>query len=387
MDFDVKNKLYIAAAGAGKTTRLCELASDFSDRLKPSQKILMLTYTSNNQVEVKERIKSKSFQLNIKVSGWYEFLLRYWIKPYIVDVIPGSLDECLWIKLEGGDSTIIKGKDGKYYRTYSAGDNRRKFLDGHRIRSEKIAELAWLCYLKNKESIVEKISILFPLIIIDEAQDLAGYDFEIVNEICKFENVYLRIACDPRQTTYHTSESSKYKEYKGRIDIFATCKINTKGKKNIQIDTASLSGSFRCSAKICEFANIIMSEYSPMSSYQQETFPETGIVLLREDDVENYYQSSRVIGHTCAVLRWNINTVITNWNGIIENMGEVKGKTYDSVIIFLTGTMRKWLKNEGDLSQETRSKFYVAVTRARHYVALVVDNSMSNPCRGLNVWE
>ena len=68
-------------------------------------------------------------------------------------------------------------------------------------------------------------------------------------------------------------------------------------------------------------------------------------------------------------------------------MGEVKGKTYDSVIIFLTGTMRKWLKNEGDLSQETRSKFYVAVTRARHYVALVVDNSMSNPCRGLNVWE
>lgn len=56
------------------------------------------------------------------------------------------------------------------------------------------------------------------------------------------------------------------------------------------------------------------------------------------------------------------------------NMGESKGLTFDCVLIYPTKPILDWMKDHSktlkDLSQ---SKFYVAVTRAKHSVAIVCD--------------
>ncbi len=58
----------------------------------------------------------------------------------------------------------------------------------------------------------------------------------------------------------------------------------------------------------------------------------------------------------------------------VRNFGDSKGCTYSRVLIFATGPMSKWIKNNNEeLKPISRSKFYVSVTRAVHGVAIVMD--------------
>lgn len=89
--------------------------------------------------------------------------------------------------------------------------------------------------------------------------------------------------------------------------------------------------------------------------------------MLKPEDVADH-----VAAHKPAVLRHSIRH---NARGLeATNFGASKGSTHDHVVIFPTDAIKKYLKN-GDpslLADETRSKFYVAVTRAKHSVAFVV---------------
>jgi DNA helicase-2/ATP-dependent DNA helicase PcrA len=56
------------------------------------------------------------------------------------------------------------------------------------------------------------------------------------------------------------------------------------------------------------------------------------------------------------------------------NIGESKGRGFDHVVILPTDDMRRWLTDRTTkLKPQTRARFYVALTRARHSVAIVVD--------------
>lgn len=82
-------KLYIAAAGSGKTSLLIEhVISEFSN-LPTGKSIGIVTYTVNNQENIKERLVKhyKSIPQQIKIMGWYEYLMNYWIKPFKGDIV------------------------------------------------------------------------------------------------------------------------------------------------------------------------------------------------------------------------------------------------------------------------------------------------------------
>ena len=49
--------------------------------------------------------------------------------------------------------------------------------------------------------------------------------------------------------------------------------------------------------------------------------------------------------------------------------------------------MDNFLKEKFELKNETQSKFYVAVTRARYSAAIVVDNNFDNSKIGLSFWS
>ena len=57
-------------------------------------------------------------------------------------------------------------------------------------------------------------------------------------------------------------------------------------------------------------------------------------------------------------------------------MGKSKGLTYDRVLIYPTADMLKWIENHSmQLASKTKSKFYVALTRARYSVAVICKNN------------
>ncbi len=54
------------------------------------------------------------------------------------------------------------------------------------------------------------------------------------------------------------------------------------------------------------------------------------------------------------------------------NYGNSKGLSYDRVLIYPTNPIINWIKdNNFDLAPTSKSKFYVAVTRARFSVGIV----------------
>ena len=56
--------------------------------------------------------------------------------------------------------------------------------------------------IKNKISLQKYLPSIFDTIYIDEAQDLCGYDFEILKFLLQETNVPIIVAGDAKQTTY-----------------------------------------------------------------------------------------------------------------------------------------------------------------------------------------
>lgn len=130
-----------------------------------------------------------------------------------------------------GQSGVIKAKDGKTLRTYHTPIE--KFLDKKKknLYSDKLCEFAYECYEANPISLLERLSNIIDTLFIDEAQDLSGWDFEIIKVILKSPSEIKCILCgDPRQHTYSTSASSKNKKYNGMINLYVSEKVNTKRK-------------------------------------------------------------------------------------------------------------------------------------------------------------
>lgn len=70
------------------------------------------------------------------------------------------------------------------------------------------------------------------------------------------------------------------------------------------------------------------------------------------------------------------------------NMGESKGRGFDHVVILPTEPMRLWLsKPVSELRPQSRAKLYVALTRARHSVAIVMDWGTAPLPEGFSLYE
>ena len=64
--------------------------------------------------------------------------------------------------------------------------------------------------------------------------------------------------------------------------------------------------------------------------------------------------------------------------------GSSKGLTFDRVLIYPTKDMEQWFFNHNkELKNQMRSKFYVAVTRAKFSVAIVYDNKNNPLAKGI----
>lgn len=75
-------------------------------------------------------------------------------------------------------------------------------------------------------------------------------------------------------------------------------------------------------------------------------------------------------------------------NAPVTNFGEAKGRGFDHVIILPTQPMKAWLKDPcSKLAVQSSARFYVAMTRGRHSVAIVMDWSNDPLPAGFEIYQ
>jgi superfamily I DNA/RNA helicase len=217
--------------------------------------------------------------------------------------------------------------------------------------------------------VVNRISRIYSHIFIDEVQDLAGYDLELLKLFFACNSNILLVG-DPRQGTYSTNSVSKNKQYqRTKIINFFTDKID-----NLTRDNKSLTTNYRCNKIVCEFSNKLFPDMQQTTSGNSNTTGHDGIFYVKECDLEYYLQQYKPMQ-----LRYNREEKKVNENYCVKNFGESKGLSFDRVLIYPTKPILDWLKdNNSNFADTSRSKFYVAVTRARYSVGIVVNNGYSD---------
>lgn len=367
------SKLIIAAAGSGKTTFLVNHALSVHDG-----RVLITTFTEANEQE----IKKKFIEINgcvpphVTVQTWFSFLLQHGVKPY---------QSVIWDQPVTGLS-LVNQKSGFRFkwngRPVYFGEKdipQYYFSNSMSIYSDKLSKFVFKANELTKGLVIDRLSRIYPHIFIDEVQDLAGYDLELVKLLLESGSKVIMVG-DPRQVTFHTHEEAMNKKYvEGKIEdfIISECK-----NANIQVDKETLNISYRNKKDICELANQVFSQYAPCGYTDQAPTDHDGVFFVNPSDVNSYLEEYHPVQ-----LRDNI-TVAVNPNYSAYNFGDSKGLTFDRVLIYPTKPMLSWLINhKADLKFKSRSRLYVAITRARHSVAIVFDNKKKIVVDGIQTYS
>jgi DNA helicase-2/ATP-dependent DNA helicase PcrA len=355
------NKLIIAAAGAGKTTYL------IYEALKQDKEVLITTYTEANESEIKKKFLeiNGSIPKNVTIQTWFSMLLQHGVKPY-QDYLTNKRINGMILVNQQSSQYIPETNVDKYY-----------FSKEYKIYSDKLSKFVFKCNEKSEGVVFDRLSRIYDYIFIDEVQDLAGYDLELIKLLFK-TNSNVVLVGDPRQTTYNTHWEKKNKQYKdGKIKEF----IQNECKKfTVEIDEISLNCSYRNNEFICQFSSTLFPDYTIPSSKQNDDVEHKGIFFIKEKDVEIYLTKYQPLQ-----LRVDRRKQV-NLSFSVMNFGESKGLGFDRVLIYPTKPILDFILKNKNLDGTSRAKFYVAITRARHSVGIVYNFKDSDNIESIEKW-
>lgn len=385
-----QNKLIVAAAGAGKTTFLVNEALKIKDK-----RVLITTYTQANEAEIRKTIIdiNKCVPSNITIQTWFSFLLQQGVKPFQGVLFEKEITGLILVNSQSGIKAYRKPcNECKTERVVKANCNRCKepiffgedknfeqhyFTKELKIYSDKLSKFVFRCNEESDGSVIDRISRIYTHVFIDEVQDLAGYDLELLKLLFKTTSNVLLVG-DPRQGTYSTNSSAKNKKFRKTaiVNFFEDDSLE------IQKDTTSLTTNYRCNEAICNLSNKLFPGLPLTRSGNTEKTNHDGVFLVRKVDLEEYLKT-----YSPVQLRENVETeVLPNYS--VMNFGESKGLTFDRVLIYPTKPILQWLEdNSSELAPTSRSKFYVALTRARYSVAIFYDYSDNLRLDGIKKWK
>lgn len=355
----MNNKLIIACAGAGKTTYLINTALNLKNK-----KILITTFTDENTESIKNKfIKNvKAIPPNVHVQPWFSFIIEHCIKPFQGKLLQEDINGLL----------LVNGQSGlRYYNgkipVYWPESNLKKhyFSNQMEIYSDKIAKFAIKCNAINNGLVLQRIKSLYDYIFIDEIQDMAGYDFELIKMFMEY-GISIIMVGDPRQSTFKTHYDGKYKKYNGyNIKNF----FHDNCLKICQIDETSLNITHRNNEEIINYANLLYPEFIPAKTDFQKTNNLTGVFFIKKKDVDKFLKTVNT-----TIIRYNKNYF--NENSNVYNIGKSKGLEFDNTLLFLTQNMIDWFFDQTiGLKASTRSALYVALTRAKFSCGIVIDDN------------
>lgn len=307
-----------AVAGAGKTTFLLE-------QLNLEDNVALITYTENNQEQLKDNIIKKFgyYPTNIHVFGLFEFLYSFCYRPL----------------------------QNKYPINGICFDHPPLFLRGFhlqdgRIYSNQISRFL----LMEKIDYLSRIERFFNHFYVDEVQDIAADDFDWLMSL-KTLNIPVTLVGDFYQATFVSSRRGN--KGKGTYSNFESYKSQFE-KNGFHFEESKLIASHRCSKSVSQFINENLN--IRMESHRDD---ETSIELLTNPD-----SIKEVLGNDSIIKLFYQNS--KKYSMRADNWGNVKGLGFQDVCVILNpSTYKKFPSKLYELAPTTLSKFYVACTRTK----------------------
>lgn len=369
----MNNDVIFAAAGSGKTYGICSKAIRLATQTKKT--ILLVTYTNEGVHSLETEYKKQNLGVidsNVKIATWYSFVLSDFIKPYqcLLNLkykyykkeIPCDVPEN-YIK----SIAFYQNEDTPRY--YNKG-HIQYFINGaHDIQKNKVSELAYKCNADSSGKVIERLEEIYSHIFFDELQDYAGWDLELL--LLLFSSV-IPTTCvgDYKQATFRTNNSLKNKQFRDdKIKDFFELQ-QSKGICSITYSKVTR----RFNQDICGYVNTIHSDANnQVCQCCEMEFPNenTGVYII-----DPKYLSDYCSFYSPTILRYDRDSTITfSHNCQVLNYGNSKGLTLDRVIIIPVGTVLPFIKKGANItSPQTKSKFYVACTRAQYSVVFAIEN-------------
>ncbi len=328
-------RLILAVAGSGKTSYIIK-------KLDLEHRFLIITYTNNNFRSIKSRIIEKFGFLpeNIKIFTYFSFLYSFCFKPFLLNKL----------NITGINFERCNNRFAKRHQRY-IDINKRVYSN----RLVKLIEIAGAM-----DDVVARLTKYFDTIMIDEIQDFAGHDFNILPHIVRSNNNIIFVG-DFFQHTFDTSTDGPvnrnlHNDYNTYIARF--------NRMGLTIDSKILSNSYRCSPTICSYitSNLgieIQSHREDNTDIQAIDSEDIALQIFQDEDVVKlFYQSS------------------SKYHCYSNNWGNSKGEDhYNDVCIALNPTTFKHFSKNTlvNLNPQTRNKLYVAITRTKNDLFFVAE--------------
>ena len=350
----LNNIVIMAAAGAGKTHDICKEVIE--NAKTTNKKILITTYTNKGIESIEKEYKKQNngvIDKNVVILSWFQFLLRELVKTYQSSIL--------------NKINIINSIDFNHqygYINFNSRGTPKHYMLTNNILSNTVSEFAIDSNIKSNNKVIQRLGEIYSHIYIDEIQDLAGEDIEILNLLF---NSKIQIKCvgDVKQSTYTTYNAKKNKKITGihLIDFFK--ELERKGIITLLFNNKTR----RFGREICEFSNSICNDKNNRIEsdkiYKEEN---QGVYLLDKKDFENYFKIYKP-----TILKFDAKTKI-DYDSL--NFGQSKGMTFDRVAIFPNKKYKEFLQNGTSL--DSPCKYYVSATRARYSIVFVVEKLFEN---------
>lgn len=372
------NTFVFAGAGTGKTQRIVDEAIRL---LGESKRVLILTYTQNNQKEVSDRFltKHRGAHHAFSVKGLLTFYLEEIIRPYQRALFPKRIDGFLFNTSDPHkkDGYTIPGRkevldNGTYNPLYYLTPCHTQAY------SSLLAKFACTVIKQTNGAPIRRLEAIYHQLYFDECQDMVGWDFEVLSLLAKSK---LSITCvgDFRQTIYETAITSK--------------KPGTSTEKvahllKLKFVPEEMNESRRSILDICNYAGKLHAAEGYPTLVSKVVAPEEyrdhqGVFVVKESDARSYFARYQPV-----ILRHSV-TAGTEYDDLAlrpMTFGKSKGLGFPRTAIIPTEAHLQFL--QGDVkalsrgkTDEPRNKFYVALTRAMYSVALIVPDNIVPKCQ------
>ncbi|UXZ57968.1 UvrD-helicase domain-containing protein [Curtobacterium sp. Arg-1] len=346
----MSGELVLAVAGSRKTQSII----DACVAAPANARILVVTYTVNNQLELRRRLAAACPAATVDVVGWFTFLLHNIVRPYLPFMFPGQ-------RVAGMDN------ESAYQQYVGVEERRRYFTSTGLARRVHLANLATLLVHRAGELPLRRLEQLYDRMFIDEVQDLGGYDLEVL-QLLLGSAVPLTMVGDVRQAILSTSpEERKHKQFRN----MRVWHWFQEQERKDQLRITQRRETWRCHPDVAAFADDLFAPtwgFEPTVSRNSLGTGHDGLFLIRTEDVDAYVEE-----FAPQPLRWDARAAKAHDHLEFLTFGTAKGLTRQRVLIFPTEKMRKLLQKGEPLEPLTAAKLYVGVTRAEQSVAFVLD--------------
>jgi len=353
------NRAVLAVAGSRKTQSIVNACANGPTNVRR----LAVTYTTSGQAELERRLRSTCSPGAVpEVVGWYAFLMRHCIRPYLPLKYPGRHLRGLNFDGEPAGGRFATGA--------------RRFLDSDsRAYKLHLSKLAYDVVLVSEGAVIDRLTNIYDEIYIDEVQDLTGCDLRILEMLMNADGIDLHMVGDVRQSVFDTNpRDQNLRKYRGvkMLDWFNV------HEKSGRLDVQHNAETWRSNQEIARFSDTIFPPkftFQATVSKQAAVTGHDGVYALGAGDVEEYLATYRPqpLRPTIAVAR--------KVELPFQNFGAVKGLTFERVLIYPTQPIMRFLTMGEPLADQAACGLYVAVTRAMHSVAFVVPDPSATRLR------